>query len=65
MKDEKKLSTWKSKTLSVGDILTLPKYVLGSLPDYFMTLFKAPIAVISQLEALRNNFFTEDWAEKA
>ena len=52
-----RLSNWKAKTLSVGGRLTLLKAVLGALPTYFMSIYKAPIAVLSQIEALRNKFF--------
>ncbi|GKF24251.1 hypothetical protein Tco_0076573, partial [Tanacetum coccineum] len=52
-----KLSKWKVKSLSVGGRLTLFKSVLGSLPTYYMSLFKAPNEVLSYLERLRNSFF--------
>ncbi|GJW43442.1 reverse transcriptase domain, reverse transcriptase zinc-binding domain protein [Tanacetum coccineum] len=53
----KKLSSWKANLLSVGSRLTLVKAVLGSLPMYFLSIFKAPEAVISQLESIRRRFF--------
>nr|GEX69046.1 RNA-directed DNA polymerase, eukaryota [Tanacetum cinerariifolium] len=37
-----KLSNWKAKTLSIGGRLTLLKSVLGAIPTYYMSLFKAP-----------------------
>ncbi|GJR75652.1 hypothetical protein Tco_0088017 [Tanacetum coccineum] len=46
------LSTWKAKSLSVGGRLTLLKSVLGSLPTYYVSLFKAPGGVLSHLERL-------------
>ncbi|GJY94314.1 RNA-directed DNA polymerase, eukaryota [Tanacetum coccineum] len=46
------LSTWKAKTLSVGGRLTLIKSVLGTIPTYYMSLFKAPEGVLSHLEGL-------------
>lgn len=52
-----KLSTWKAKTLSVGGRLTLLKSVLGAIPTYYMSLFKAPEGTISHLEKMRNKFF--------
>ncbi|GJV30818.1 hypothetical protein Tco_1391218 [Tanacetum coccineum] len=52
-----KLSKWKANSLSVGGRLTLLKSVLGSLPTYYMSLFKAPDGVLSYLERLRNSFF--------
>ncbi|GJY38763.1 reverse transcriptase domain, reverse transcriptase zinc-binding domain protein [Tanacetum coccineum] len=41
-----RLSLWKAKTLSVGGRLTLIKYVLGSLPVYYLSLLKAPSNVL-------------------
>ncbi|GJS60496.1 RNA-directed DNA polymerase, eukaryota, reverse transcriptase zinc-binding domain protein [Tanacetum coccineum] len=52
-----KLSTWKAKTLSVGGRLTLIKSVLGAIPTYYMSLFKAPEGILSQLERIHNSFF--------
>ncbi|GJS37282.1 RNA-directed DNA polymerase, eukaryota [Tanacetum coccineum] len=52
-----KLSKWKAKSLSVGGRLTLLKSVLGSLPTYYISLFKAPDGVLSHLERLRSSFF--------
>nr|GEV89036.1 reverse transcriptase domain, reverse transcriptase zinc-binding domain protein [Tanacetum cinerariifolium] len=47
------LSSWKAKSLSVGGRLTLIKSVLGNLLIYYISLFKAPSAVINILEAIR------------
>ena len=52
-----RLSRWKVKTLSVGGQVTLLKSVLGSIAIYYMSIFKTPIAVIKDLEAIRNKFF--------
>ncbi|GJQ97442.1 RNA-directed DNA polymerase, eukaryota [Tanacetum coccineum] len=52
-----RLSRWKVKTLSVGGRLTLLKSVLGSIAIYYMSIFKTPIAVIKELETIRNKFF--------
>nr|GEU45250.1 reverse transcriptase domain, reverse transcriptase zinc-binding domain protein [Tanacetum cinerariifolium] len=48
-----KLSSWKAKSLSVGDRLTFIKSILGSHPVYYLSLFKAPIKVINTLESIR------------
>ncbi|GKE19852.1 RNA-directed DNA polymerase, eukaryota, reverse transcriptase zinc-binding domain protein [Tanacetum coccineum] len=53
----KRLSKWKSKTLSIGGRLTLIKSVLGSVGVYYFSTFKAPIKVINKLEGIRRNFF--------
>lgn len=52
-----KLSSLKAKSLSIGGRLTLVKSVLGSLPIYYLSLFKAPQKVINILEAIRCRFF--------
>ncbi|GJZ67605.1 RNA-directed DNA polymerase, eukaryota, reverse transcriptase zinc-binding domain protein, partial [Tanacetum coccineum] len=52
-----KLSKWKVKTLSVGGRLTLLKSVLGVIPTYYMSIYKAPKAVVNYLESIRNKFF--------
>ncbi|GKB48218.1 RNA-directed DNA polymerase, eukaryota, reverse transcriptase zinc-binding domain protein [Tanacetum coccineum] len=52
-----KLSNWKAKTLSVGGRLTLLKSVLGAIPTYYMSLFKALEGIISLLEKMRNKLF--------
>nr|GEY18582.1 RNA-directed DNA polymerase, eukaryota [Tanacetum cinerariifolium] len=56
-KVKKRLSKWKMNTLSVGGRLTLVKSVLGSMPLYHLSLFKAPSGVLNRIEALRNRFF--------
>ena len=53
----KRLATWKINLLSIGGRLTLVKSVLGSLPLYYLSIFRAPISVISHIEALRRRFF--------
>ncbi|GJR89466.1 RNA-directed DNA polymerase, eukaryota, reverse transcriptase zinc-binding domain protein [Tanacetum coccineum] len=59
------LSHWKARLLSVGGRLTLIKSVLGSLPLYFMSLYKVPISVCNKLESMRNQFFLgSDLGEK-
>jgi hypothetical protein len=53
----RRLSSWKANMLSIGGRLTLVKSVLGSLPLYYLPLFKAPTSVISLLESIRRRFF--------
>ena len=48
-----KLSTWKAKTLSFGGRLTLINSVLGNIPTYYLSLFKAPCEVTNSIEKLR------------
>lgn len=54
---QKRLSKWKSKSLSFGWRLTLIKSVLGSLGVYYFSTFKAPKKTISTLESIRRKFF--------
>ncbi|GKB01746.1 RNA-directed DNA polymerase, eukaryota, reverse transcriptase zinc-binding domain protein [Tanacetum coccineum] len=52
-----RLSMWKMKTLSIGGRLTLLKLVLGSMPNYNMSMFKVPSQVLKRMEAIRCHFF--------
>ncbi|GJT23006.1 putative reverse transcriptase domain-containing protein [Tanacetum coccineum] len=40
-----RLASWKAKALSIGGRLTLIKSILGSLPIYYLSLFKALLKV--------------------
>nr|GEY49811.1 putative RNA-directed DNA polymerase, eukaryota, reverse transcriptase zinc-binding domain protein [Tanacetum cinerariifolium] len=53
----KRLSRWKSKTLSFGGHLTLIKSVLNGLGVYYFSTFKAPKKIIDKLESITRNFF--------
>jgi hypothetical protein len=57
---QNKLSSWKAKTLSFAGRITLAKSVLGNLPSYYLSLFKAPKRVLSILEGLRRSFVWGD-----
>ncbi len=58
-KINKKLNPWRCKVLSAGGRLTLLKSVLGSLPLYFFSLFRAPKSVMKLIESVRLNFSGE------
>jgi hypothetical protein len=47
-----RLSSWNNKFLSFGGRLVLLKYVLSSLPVYFLSFFKAPTSIISSIESI-------------
>ncbi|XP_071699677.1 uncharacterized protein [Rutidosis leptorrhynchoides] len=53
----KRLSGWKTRTMSFGGRLTLIKSVLSSLPLYFFSLFHAPSNIINLVEGMRRKFF--------
>ena len=53
---ERKLATWKGKSLSIAGRLTLTKAAISSLPIYCMSLFPAPRGVIEKINALQRRF---------
>ncbi|KAJ0450914.1 putative RNA-directed DNA polymerase [Helianthus annuus] len=55
-KFHKRLSNWKARLLSFAGRLTLVKAVLGSLPNYFLSLYKIPKKVAKILEGIRSRF---------
>ena len=56
-KVQSRLSRWKAKTLSIGGRLTLLKSVLGAVPLFTMSIYKAPLGVLQYLERIRSKFF--------
>ncbi|KAJ9555268.1 hypothetical protein OSB04_009882 [Centaurea solstitialis] len=56
-KFQKRLDSWKSRFVSFGGRLTLVKSVLGSLPLYYFSMFRAPSGVIKECERVRCRFF--------
>jgi hypothetical protein len=54
---EKRLSSWKSKHLSIGGRLTLINSVLSSLPMYMMSFFTIPKGVLKKLDYFRSRFY--------
>ncbi|XP_071713091.1 uncharacterized protein [Rutidosis leptorrhynchoides] len=55
-KIKKKLAGWKGRCLSFGGRLVMVNAVIYNLPLHYMSIYKAPISVIKQLERLRRNF---------
>ncbi|KAK1419821.1 hypothetical protein QVD17_29183 [Tagetes erecta] len=45
VKVKNRLSSWKSKVLSIGGKIALIKAVLGSIPVYYLSLYRAPVKV--------------------
>ena len=46
-----RLAGWKAKHLSMGGRMILIKSVLENLPIYYLSLYKAPKAVLEKMEA--------------
>lgn len=46
---QNKLSSWKAGAFSFGGLANLVKFVLGSLPLYYLSLFLAPKSIIEYL----------------
>ncbi|GJY53747.1 putative RNA-directed DNA polymerase [Tanacetum coccineum] len=53
----KRLAPRKNNLLSIGGRLTLVKSVLGSLPLYYLSIFRVPSSIISSIESIRRRFF--------
>ncbi|KAJ0806197.1 putative RNA-directed DNA polymerase [Helianthus annuus] len=53
---EKRLSLWKAALLSIGGRVTLIRSVLESLPTYYMSIYKAPVKVVKDLESIITKF---------
>ncbi|KAF5754683.1 hypothetical protein HanXRQr2_Chr17g0794051 [Helianthus annuus] len=52
----RRLSNWRAKLLSFAGRAILVKSVLGTLPNYYLSLYKCPVAVIKVLEGIRRKF---------
>ncbi|KAJ0700669.1 putative RNA-directed DNA polymerase [Helianthus annuus] len=52
----KRLTSWKAKTLSFAGRVVLIKAVLGCVPNYYLSLYKCPEGVIRILEGIRRKF---------
>ncbi|KAL4308214.1 hypothetical protein GQ457_01G004750 [Hibiscus cannabinus] len=51
-----KSASWKSQFLSFGGRISLVKSVLSSLPMFFMSLFRMPVAVSKRITCMVSNF---------
>ncbi|XP_071728977.1 uncharacterized protein [Rutidosis leptorrhynchoides] len=56
LKFKKKLAVWKGRCLSFRGRLVMVNAVISNLPLHYMSIYKAPIAIIKQLESFRRNF---------
>ncbi|CAJ2660552.1 unnamed protein product [Trifolium pratense] len=53
----KKINSWSSKTLSKAEREVLIKYVLQSIPTYFMSIFTIPSSLCDEIEKMMNSFW--------
>ncbi|XP_022031703.2 uncharacterized protein LOC110932755 [Helianthus annuus] len=53
---ESRLALWKSAMMFIGGRVTLIRSVLESLPNYYFSLYKAPLKVVKDLESLIKKF---------
>nr|GEU94818.1 RNA-directed DNA polymerase, eukaryota, reverse transcriptase zinc-binding domain protein [Tanacetum cinerariifolium] len=58
-----RLSKWKLRALSIGGRLTLLKSLLGSIPIFYMSIYRVPSKVLKILESIRNHFFNALWVK--
>nr|XP_043615758.1 uncharacterized protein LOC122587654 [Erigeron canadensis] len=56
-KFRKRLTRWKANLMSIGGRSTLVSSVLGSIGNYFLSIFHMPKTIRNKLEALRSSFF--------
>lgn len=55
-----KLTGWKMRLLSLAGRVTLIKFVLSSLPVYYMSLFRLPRSVAKELDKIQVAFLWGD-----
>lgn len=59
------IAGWKSKLFSAGGREVLIKAVAQAIPSYTMSIFKLPLILSKQLQAMIVNFWWGDtWSEK-
>ncbi|XP_028056784.1 uncharacterized protein LOC114260796 [Camellia sinensis] len=63
VKIRKRLEGWKRALLSKGGRYTLVQSILGSVPIYFLSLFKVPVSIARKIEKLMRDFLWEGCEE--
>lgn len=61
---DRKLHSWQHSYISKGGRLTLIQVVLSNLPTYYLSLFRAPVAVCKSIERKWRNFLWEGTDDK-
>ncbi|XP_071708090.1 uncharacterized protein [Rutidosis leptorrhynchoides] len=56
LKFKKKLAGWKGRCHSFGGHLVMVNAVISNLPIHYMSIYKAPVSILKQLERYRRNF---------
>lgn len=59
-----KLECWKKSYISMGGRITLIKATLSNLPVYYMSLFKMPLKIISQVKKYQRDFLWKGGFDK-
>jgi hypothetical protein len=59
-KIQSRLSSWKSKTLSMAGRLTLINYVTASIPIYSMQTARLPMSLCQDIDKVNRNFLWGD-----
>lgn len=55
-RDKSILSSWKSKNISIGGKIMLSKVVFDDLLVCYLSLYRAPVKVVDDIERLRRDF---------
>lgn len=58
-KMEKRLCSWKKNYISLGGRSSLIKSTLSNLSTYYLSIFKASVRVVKEIEKMRRNFLWE------
>jgi len=51
-----RLGRWKSRILSLARRICLIRFVLSSIPLFYLSLYKVPIVVLKELERIQRQF---------
>lgn len=55
-KVQNRLNGWDALRLSMAGKITLVKFVLLVIPNYFMSIVRVPVTVCNEIEKLARNF---------
>ena len=52
-----RLSRWKGRLLSLAEKICLIKFVLSSIPLFYMSLFKLSVVILKEIVRIQRHFF--------